>query len=92
MGFMKGASSINSFEELVGPLADCLTPESARKVLAMKPSPGLKSHMDEMASRHSEGTLSPQEEIEYGRFVTYATFVAVLKSKARQLLAELDGD
>ena len=36
--------------------------------------------------RHTEGQLAPEEQAEYGRYVSYATFIAILKSKARQLL------
>ena len=74
-------------ERLVGPLGECLTPESARRLLAMKPDAELQSKIDEIASRHSAGQLTPAEQAEYGRYVSYATFVAILKSQARRLLA-----
>jgi hypothetical protein len=79
-------------DRLVDPLGDCLTPESARRLLALKPDPKLQRKIDEMASRHTEGKLSPAEEAEYGRYVSYATFIAILKSKARQILAKSNGD
>ncbi len=56
-------------------------------MLALKPDAELVASIDQMASRHSEGRLTPAETAEYGQYVAYATFVAVLKSKARQLLA-----
>jgi hypothetical protein len=74
-------------DRLVAPLGDCLTPESARRLIALKPDPVLQRRMDDMATRHTEGRLTPAEEAEYGRMVSYATFVAILKSKARQLVA-----
>jgi hypothetical protein len=74
-------------DRLVAPLGDCLTPESARRLIALKPDPELQHRMDDMATRHTEGGLTPAEQAEYGRLVSYATFVAILKSKARQLLA-----
>jgi hypothetical protein len=43
--------------------------------------------VDDLADRHSQGTLTPEEQAEYGRYVSYSTFVAILKSKARQVLA-----
>ena len=48
--------------------------------------------VETLASRHTEGLLSPDETAEYGRYVSYATFVAILKSKARQLLATTQGE
>lgn len=76
----------------VSPLGECLTPESARRLLALKPDLELQVRVDEMATRHTEGQLSPEETAEYGRYVSYATFIAILKSKARQLLATPHGD
>jgi hypothetical protein len=79
-------------DRLVSPLGECLTPESARRLLALKPDPELQARVDDMATRHNEGRLTPQEQAEYGRYVSYATFIAILKSKARQLLAVSDGE
>ena len=66
-------------------LGDCLTPESARRVLTLRADPAVQSLVDELASRHEAGKLTAEEEAEYSRYVAYSTFVAILKSKARQL-------
>ena len=84
---MKSAKSTPVVDRLVSPLGDCLTPESARRLLALKPDPDLMARVDEMATRLTEGQLTPEETAEYGRYVSYATFIAILKAKARQLLA-----
>ena len=84
---MKNAKSLPVLDRLVSPLGNCLTPESARRVLALKADRKLQAHVDDLATRHSEGRLSTAEEVEYGRYVSFSTFVAILKSKARQLLA-----
>lgn len=78
-------------ERLVAPLGECLTPESARRLLALKPDPELQKRVDDMATRHTEGRLTPAEQADYGCYVSYATFIAVLKSKSRQLLRAADG-
>jgi hypothetical protein len=83
---MNTANSVGLIDRLVAPLGECLTPESARRLIALKPDSELQQRMDDMATRHTEGRLTPDEEAEYGRMVSYATFVAILKSKARQLL------
>jgi hypothetical protein len=88
---MKRAKETPVVERLIAPLGDCLTEESARRLLALKPDPELEARVDEMASRHTEGRLTPEEQAEYGRYVSYATFIAVLKSKARQLLHPSQG-
>jgi hypothetical protein len=89
---MKRAKSAPILDRLVSPLGDCLTPESARRILELKADPEFQACVDEMASRHSEGKLTPEEQAEYGRYVSFSTFVAILKSKARQLLAATPGE
>ena len=89
---MKAAKSAPVLDQLVSPLGDCLTPESARRLLALKADSKLQARVDDLAGRHSRGVLTPEEQAEYGRYVSYSTFVAILKSKARQLLANSPGE
>jgi len=89
---MKTAKSAPMLDQLLAELSECLTPESARRLLALKLDRKLQRRVDEMASRHTEGQLSPEEEAEYGSYVRYATFVAILQSKARQRLAASNGE
>jgi hypothetical protein len=88
---MKSAKSATVLDELVGPLGECLTPESARRLLALKADAKLQARVDDFAARHSRGELMPEEEAEYGSYVSFSTFIAILKSKARQLLANSSG-
>jgi hypothetical protein len=89
---MKPTINAPLIERLVSPLGECLTPESARRLLALKPDADLHARIDERATRHTEGRLTPQEQAEYGRYASYSTFIAALKSKARQLLAASPGE
>ena len=75
-------------DRLVSPLGDCLTPESARRLIELKPDPLVQARVDDLAGRHTEGDLTAAERAEYGRLVNYATFMAILKSRARRMLAE----
>ena len=84
---MKTAKSGPVLDQLVAPLGECLTPESARRLLALKVDRKLQARVDDLAGRHSRGELTPEEQAEYGGYVYFDTFVAILKSKARQLLA-----
>jgi hypothetical protein len=85
---MKTANSNPVLDHLLTPLGDCLTPESARRVLALKADRKLQAHVDALAERHNRGLLAPEKQTEYFRYVSYSTFIAILKSKARQLLAD----
>jgi hypothetical protein len=84
---MKSAKAAPVLDRLVAPLSECLTPESARKLLALKADATLQARVDDLADRHSRGLLTPEEQAEYSKYVSYSTFVAILKSKARQRLA-----
>jgi hypothetical protein len=84
---MKTSKNTPVLDRLVAPLAECLTPESARRLLALKADSTLQARVDDLADRHGQGLLSPDEMTEYGKYVSYGTFVAILKSKARQLLS-----
>jgi hypothetical protein len=88
---MESVKAAPILEQLVAPLAECLTAESARKLLALKAESSLQARVDNLAERHSQGLLTPEEEAEYGTYVSYGTFIAILKSKARQRVAALSG-
>jgi hypothetical protein len=89
---MATAKSAPVLDQLIGPLSECLTPESARRLLALKADRTLQARVDDLAKRHSRGELTPEEHAEYGGYVYFDTFVAILKSKARQLLASSAGE
>jgi hypothetical protein len=89
---MKSAKNAPILDRLVAPLSECLTPESARRLLALKADPKLQALVDDLAGRHSRGLLTPEEQAQYGGYVYFDTFVAILKSKARQLLAASHGE
>ncbi len=88
---MKTANTAPTLDRLVGPLGECLTPESARRLLALKADRKLQARVDYLARRCTRGLLTPEERAEYGDYVAFGTFVAILKSKARQLLANSQG-
>lgn len=88
---MQTAKSSPVLDQLVAPLGECLTPESARRLLALKADRKLQARVDDLAGRHSRGELTSEEQAEYGSYVSFSTFVAILKSKARQLLANSPG-
>jgi hypothetical protein len=84
---MKKRESAPVLDQLVALLTECLTPESARRLLALKADSKLQARVDDLANRHGQGLLTPEEKAEYGGYVYFDTFVAIMKSKARQLLA-----
>jgi hypothetical protein len=89
---MKTVNTTPALDRLVSSLGECLTPESARRLLALKADPDLQARVDLLAGRSNQGLLTPEERAEYGNYVTFGRFVAILKSKARQLLANSKGE
>ncbi len=89
---MRSAKTGPALERLVDPLGDCLTPETARRILRLKADRKLQSRVNFLADRSASGTITPEELAEYGNYVTFGTFVAILKSKARQLLVNSESD
>ena len=89
---MKSAKSDDVLDELISPLGECLTRESARRLVALKADAKLQARVDDLASRHSRGELTRRKRLNTGSYVSFDTFVAILKSKARQLLANSSGE
>ena len=89
---MKATKTAPAIDRMIAPLGDCLTPESALRLLALKADKTLQARIDYLAARCNEGLLTPEEHAEYGKYVSYGTFVAILKFKARQLLSGSAGE
>jgi len=88
---MKSKTSSAVLDRLIDPLSRCLTPESAQRLLKLKADRGLQARVDELGEKCNDGTLTPEEQAEYARYVSFGTFIALLKSKARQLLTQSSG-
>jgi hypothetical protein len=84
---MSGTFTATTFDRLLDPLTDCLTPEVARRILNLKIEPPLQSRMDELADKANEGTLTPSEAQEYREYVDGIDFIAIFKAKARLKLS-----
>jgi hypothetical protein len=76
-----------ALERLLQPLSDCLTGEGARRLLSLKPDRRLQARVDKLSEKATSGTLTPKEREEYGKYVSFGTIIAILKSKGRISLA-----
>ena len=84
----KTKSKSDPIVEAMESLGNCLTPDSARRMLKLKASPKLRARADLLADKCSEGTLTPEEREEYRSYINFSTIVAYLKSRSRLLLAK----
>jgi hypothetical protein len=74
------------FDDLLDPIGECLTPEVAGRIAALRASPKLQRRLDKLAEKNAEGTLTPQEDTEYAAYVEALEVVAILQAKARNKL------
>ncbi len=78
----------NPLAKLMKSLGDGLTPESAHRILKIKADRALRARVELLGNKCSDGTLTEKEREEYRRYVDFSTLVAILKSRARLLLAK----
>jgi hypothetical protein len=79
--------STQLLDEMLEPLSSCLTPEVARRVAALRANPSVQRHVDELAEKCSNGTLSADERSQYEVYVVAGELIAILQAKARRLLS-----
>jgi hypothetical protein len=74
-------------DQVFDPIGDCLTPDVARRIAALRASPEVQQRLDEFADKSGEGTLSAEERSEYESWVRTINFLGVLQAKARKVVA-----
>jgi hypothetical protein len=74
-------------DQVFDPIGDCLTPEVAGRIAALRASPEVQQRLDEFADKSSAGTLSADERVEYEAWVRAINFLGVLQAKARKVVA-----
>lgn len=79
--------TITLLDQVIEPFAECLTVESARKLVDLKADPVLQSRVDTLADRANLGTLTAAEQNEYDHYLTAFHFVTMLQARARRLLS-----
>jgi hypothetical protein len=81
-------SSLPQPDEILDPIAECLTPEVAREILAVQIDPQVQGRVDELAAKASEGTLTDEERDQYEDLIERADLLGIVKSLARQAVAQ----
>ena len=74
--------------DLLAPVGDCLTPETAKQLVRLRASDAVQVHIQQLAAKSNEGTLTEAERAEYETLISTGTFIAILQSKARKILNE----
>lgn len=74
-------------DRILEPVSASLNEEAAQKILALKADRKTQALVNKLADKCTEGELTPEERRQYELYVMADHFVAVLKAKARILLA-----
>lgn len=82
---MQTLQTRNVLDRLLDPVRDILTPEVAERFAALRADDATQERLDDLAERHHEGKLSPEELAEYESLVGAINMIAVLQAKARSV-------
>jgi len=69
-------------------VGDGLTPQLAKRIVAIKLDKKIQSRVRYLGEQANEGLLTAEEDAEYEELIHYDTLLSILQSKARQLLAK----
>jgi hypothetical protein len=84
---MTTAQKTAVLDRMLDPVGRCLTPDSARQLVALRADPTDQARIDELADKSTEGQLSPEERAEYEFYIAANNVIAILQAKARRVLA-----
>ena len=74
--------------KLLDPVVECFTPEVAKRVAELGADPDIQVRIDDLAEKCNQGAITPEETAEYDAYIRAMDVVAVLRKKARSLLAQ----
>jgi hypothetical protein len=74
-------------DQVLEPVSASLNVEAAQKILALKADRKTQALVNKLADKCNEGELTPEEQRDYELYIMADHFVAMLKAKARILLA-----
>jgi len=81
-------STATSLDRLLDPVMSCFTPQVAQRIVDLRLDPELKARIEYLANRANEGTITPEEDVEYKDYVEGGDVIALLQAKARRFLAQ----
>jgi hypothetical protein len=79
-------SASTLLERMVDPICDVLTPEAAKRILALRADEETQRRIDYLADKCNEGILNSDERAEYQSYISSFNFLTLLQAKARTFL------
>jgi hypothetical protein len=80
--------SSRTFSVLDQLLAPVITPDVARKIIALKLDEETLRLLEELGDKANEGTLTADERETYEAYIEANDLIAIFQAKARRVLAE----
>ena len=80
--------AIAGLAKILDPVAQCFTPEVAKRVAELRADPTVQARIEELAEKCNEGTITPEEMAEYDAYIQAMDVVAVLQKQARTLIVQ----
>ena len=77
----------NVLGQLLEPVGRMMPLAFARSLAELRAAPEVQGHIDELAEKYSEGTLTDEERAEYDAYVDAIDVISILQTKAREVLA-----
>ena len=84
---MVAATSQTVIDQVFDSVAECLTPEVARRIIAVELDSRAQIRIDQLARKANQGTLMPQEREQYEEFIEAIDLLAIFQAKARLALS-----
>lgn len=74
-------------DSIIESFAECLTRESAERIVGIRASVETQKRLDELASKANQGVLNTDEKLEYDRCLAAFHFVTLMQLRARRVLS-----
>lgn len=84
---MPASPAENLLSSLLEPVARCLTPDAARRLLEVRADQAAQDGIEELALASTEGWLSAEERSEYESYVIASSLLAILQARAREIVS-----
>lgn len=86
---MEPSTQIPILDRLLDPLlVNCFTPDVARQVAEYRADEATQARLDELSDKCTEGTLTPEERLEYEEYVQAIDLISIMQAKARRFLSD----
>jgi len=75
-----------TIDEMLQPLTEALTPETAKLFVDLKAPPSIQARIDQLAARCNEGQLTAEERADYENYVRIGNLFSLIKARATKVI------